>query len=797
MKNINEDDICYVENFVRTELTLRLSEKCTRLGINMDDTDKFNFFGSFVTNVAKFEFSEQDRNIIFALAEQLKSLKFDQNHKSINERMKISNFWFCDQFDKAEPKKLIAPLESKNLLTKMLETAEMNATRPKQGYRYDDDYKRFVVYQRILSGRKGFQSLQLNAKGCLPSISTTNRYIHRLEHAVIEGELRSNGLVNYLNERNQKLFVVISEDATRVENRIQFDSRLNQLIGLVLPTNELSGMPVPFAYQAGTANEILQHLSNGGQTASFVNTIMAQPIGNTNNAAPFCLSVFGTDGRYTSENVSRRWKYASEELSQKDVCVLVVSSDSDPRYNAAMRMNSGLGIKSKFSMDGFFKGGNCEPPFYCQDFPHIGTKLRNFLLKTIGNIKKIPVGDYFVKMEHLQKLMVACGKDKHLLNFTDLNPEDRQNFDSVLKICDKRIIDLLTQNIKGSNGTVMFLKIVADVIAAYMDRDLHPIERVEKMWRSVFLLRIWRHFILKRPGLTLKDNFMSANCYYCIELNAHSIVHILNYLKLHNLTHLFTPHLFCSQPCENFYRQLRSLSTISSTVVNFTTKEILNRISRIQLLGEISNDVGSGFVFAKSPHSSSAPGKVHTYAEFPTEDEIMNKIQQCKLMAIEEAKKIGLIKTKNVEEIDLTCPISAYIPPKPRKTEPDVETEYDLEENLLKMYELQMKLMSVSLKNYADKFRNENVPENSSFVEIFGANQRIIFKKTSLCWFFDKGRQKCSSDRRYRVMTRSNTHNKSHVKNVNTRLKKKKLVKVKTKKLYRTSIQKKRKFETK
>lgn len=124
---------------------------------------------------------------------------------------------------------------------------------------------------------------------------------------------------------------------------------------------------------------------------------------------------------------------------------------------------------------------------------------------------------------------------------------------------------------------------------------------------SLFLVRIWRKFVLDSPALTLKKNFMSTNCFYCIEQNAHSFVFILRYLRDEQLTDLFSPSMYSSQPCEYFYRQLRSLTTISSTIVNFDTKEILDRISRIHLLNEISNDKESGFIYPKALNSFKFP----------------------------------------------------------------------------------------------------------------------------------------------------------------------------------------------
>lgn len=130
-----------------------------------------------------------------------------------------------------------------------------------------------------------------------------------------------------------------------------------------------------------------------------------------------------------------------------------------------------------------------------------------------------------------------------------------------------------------------------------MDQTLSPSNRIEQMWHALFLVRLWRNFVLNQAGLTLRCNFLSIFSYYCIELNAHSLVQIITYLRNKNLSHLFLPYLFCSHPCVSFYRQIRSLSTVNSTVTNCSTKEFLHRISRIEILNQISNDKDSGFIF--------------------------------------------------------------------------------------------------------------------------------------------------------------------------------------------------------
>lgn len=695
--------------------------------------------------------------LLTTAVELLKKQSIDMSPSKENKikyASKLSNLWFSDR--NSDEEKLDIPRESRpqNLLDEMNKVAKKNQLRPKQGYRYDKNYKRFCVYNRILSGPTAFNVLHQNLDGCFPSVSTTNRYIHRSDHAVIEGELRVDELLQYLKDRNLPLWVSLSEDATRAVNMVKYDSRTNQIIGFVLPTNH-NGMPIPFCYKARNIDEIVGHFSKDIQVANFINTVMAQPLGN---APAFCLLIFGTNSQYSAQDVSKRWKNIAQDLENAGIRVLTISSDSDPRYNSAMRLNSELGRPSNDSSELFKCGTNPNPPFYMQDYLHILTKMRNYSLKSIDDPTIIPFGNFFVQQQHLKELLKCAGKDKHLLNATCLNPSDRQNVESAKRICDENVIKLLKQKVSGSEGTAIYLQIMSDILLAFDDEKIDPLERVRKMWRSLFLVRIWRKFVLNSPGLTLKENFMSSNCFYCIELNAHSLVFILRYLRNEQLTHLFFPHMFCSQPCESFFRQIRSLTTVNSTVVNFNTKEILDRISRIQLLSEISNDKGSEFNYPKTLSSCnfSAP---KDFNDFPTVDEIINTIKQSKEDALNEAIKVGLIE-KECESKDsfCVCPVQLYENKMPNagKNENN-ETDYTIFDETSQ--DLYMKIISAKLKNYASKFAENSIPETSSYVEIQKNDRRLVLKKTSICWLLGKESYKCSSDRKYRVRSNPKKEN--------------------------------------
>lgn len=755
---INEKIIGEMETFVRKELFDLLESLCMQQDEEFGDVTKTNFFGTHYTNPADFQFTDEEKRLMLSLAQRagdnssaneittvLEQLSIEDNPNKAG----ISRWYFEEIVREAShtPSQDLYDDEANThthaILKKLLENANRNRHRPAAGYRYDREVKDWAAFIRMLAGPLGYLAIQENLCLALPSLSTINHFIQNTK-VIKEGVLRPDELALYLTQRNLPLTVCISEDATRIQGRVQYDSRSNEIVGFVLPINSENGLPKPSMIKARNTEEIVSHFTRKIPTASFVNTIMAQPIGKV---PPFCLLIFGTDCRFTTANVSDRWEYVVSELKKVNIEVLTVSSDSDPKFNCAMRKNALLGHSSNiFNADWFRCGNSPEPPFYVQDTTHIGTKLRNFLLKTLKNPAMLPFGDtYHVRLDHLQTLINRISKDKHQLTQTVLDVNDRQNFESVLRICDRRVTDLLKKHVSDSVATVKVLEITRNIIASFMDPELTPLERVFKMWYSVFLIRLWRNYVITKKSLTLKKNFLTSYCYICIELNAHSLILILLYLRKVNKPHLFMPLVYSSQPCESFYRQIRSFTSTYSTVANCTVKEILERINKIQLQNDISSDENSKFKFPKKLKSCDLQSPNTFEFSLPTHSEILRKIREAKKMAINDAITIGLLRDKD-SDISLTCELLPYAP----QADSSRETEYN-RPNQIELLSILSQLKSVSLKNYAEVFDNKTMDETSSYTEVFGGSKRMIIKKTSLCWYLRKNENKLSSDRLKRV----------------------------------------------
>ena len=81
----------------------------------------------------------------------------------------------------------------------------------------------------------------------------------------------------------------------------------------------------------------------------------------------------------------------------------------------------------------------------------------------------------------------------------------------------------------------------------------------------------------KNSNYKVTDNFLTSNCYMCIELNAHNLIKLVkNFQELPD----YQPEMFVladcsSQNCEKLFRSARSLSSTFSTVINFSTKDFI------------------------------------------------------------------------------------------------------------------------------------------------------------------------------------------------------------------------------
>lgn len=347
--------------------------------------------------------------------------------------------------------------------------------------------------------------------------------------------------------------------------------------------------------------------------------------------------------------------------------------------------------------------------FICiEDTVHIGTKLRNRLLKPSI---LLPIGNKIASISHLKILINCVEKDVHGLVISDICVEDRQNYKSLEKIMDSKVVNALSEHILQSEATIMYLKLCSEITSSFIDINLSPLERIYRIFHATYFIRIWRAWLIKNSKekeYSILENFISANAYTCIELNAHNLVRLIRRLRSMELEELFLPFLFSSQPCEEMFRQLRSMGTVNFTKINFSMLEVMHLISRIELQNDIvySKLTGLGVSFPRNKIKSDRVAKF----QLPSNNGIKETMENALENAMKDAIAFGMeINCKN----EIKCAIEETILKDKQKQKRKIEEIY-LEENVSAFKKT--KFEHSNTKSYS--LDEEDVEYSNSLVEV-------------------------------------------------------------------------------
>lgn len=128
----------------------------------------------------------------------------------------------------------------------------------------------------------------------------------------MEGELRSKDLANYLLQHDAGNDIWLCEDGSGLIPKILYDPSLDQLIGMTLPIDEHTGCPKRFEFTTRDEEEIKKFCRMNKSTLVYI--ILAIPL--KEGVPPFLLQIFGTDNRFTGQNVVKRWNFTINELKR-------------------------------------------------------------------------------------------------------------------------------------------------------------------------------------------------------------------------------------------------------------------------------------------------------------------------------------------------------------------------------------------------------------------------------------------------------------------------------------------------
>ncbi|CAM4797064.1 unnamed protein product [Rotaria magnacalcarata] len=365
------------------------------------------------------------------------------------------------------------------------------------------------------------------------------------EKRIKEGEFRFDIVGRHLSLSKTNI-AFCSEDCTAIVPKVTYDVNSNSFVGFSLPLVE--GRPITNHYRTECLAQLESWFSSTDKS-TLLNIHMIQPITSTEKASnPIILSAYGTNSKYTSLDIIRRWIWIFHECIEKNIRIIGFSTDGDPKYLKAMRLV----------------------------------------------LAEMIIGNQRISLDILSEMIANKNKLKHGLVKSDIYPSDKQNLASCEKISSNSVISTL-EEISSSLATSLYLKLIRSVIIAYIDRGTSINDRVYHAWFTVFLCRIWWAWLLTKAeydfdemlswssednssqsiGKLIRRFFITNTSFQSIEINAHQLTYLIllvieGSLPIESLQ-IF---LFSSQTCENTLHSARATSVFTSC----SKTTILNRI---------------------------------------------------------------------------------------------------------------------------------------------------------------------------------------------------------------------------
>ncbi|KAK4883931.1 hypothetical protein RN001_000202 [Aquatica leii] len=286
---------------------------------------------------------------------------------------------------------------------------------------------------------------------------------------------------------------------------------------------------------------------------------------------------------------------------------------------------------------------------------------------------------------------------------------------------------------------------------------------------ALFFVRIWRQWLTTNKH-KIGENFISSNCYVCLEVNAQSLINIILIIRDNSLlsSDMFLRVLFSSQNCEHIFRTTRSMTSTYSTIINFSTKDIMKRLDRIRTINNIMQDLKEVIVF---PREEKRGMKMTLNPTLDLKDVlkstrelsiIVEDLSACytaipliKSSEDEEDVLIDdrMIDTSNGNSIDANR-LQNFTSLPIEETDDDlIDTNSGVRKDLSDISSAGI-IDDLVMRSYDDKMADEIIKEGP-YVRVTVGNKSKVIKQSSLCWLLEETKNRISADRLKRFLSKS------------------------------------------
>lgn len=503
----------------------------------------------------KAKLSRRDRAIEELQEEMCSRLEGSQNENDV--------FDFCHE--------LINESGAKNpsFLSSFVRNASSNVNNRATSVRHLPQVISFALYVRNLAGPLLYNFLQKNLQ-FLPHISNVDKkrasvfqYAEGFDKKVVDDyakQLKSNG---------SQPIALLSEDGSAILPRITWCETNDTWSGFVF--DEEKG-----AIKCDVSHSEMKELLQSRKLSSHVYAYMIVAL---DGKTPPCIAAcIGSDNKFCHNVVLKRQARLRELFHSRGISIVVHSADGDPKLLKSMQLklvkpsdavklgkHKVIGLDFPWFVLYSLVDDSGVPWIVIQDPIHCLLKIRNVL---VNEHRLLVMGDYMPQKHDLKKLLEHMPLAIDLFD-SDIDVEDKQNYPACVRyvilfdtyfyyfysltfirsMVEARIH--LAQHVPNSLGTQIFLEVIAGINDAMMAQDLDVLERISRVWYSLFFLRLWRMWILSSPEYSLKKNFITSNAYVSVETIAQALISLLIVIRdKYEGSIDFIPALFGSRACD-------------------------------------------------------------------------------------------------------------------------------------------------------------------------------------------------------------------------------------------------------
>ena len=378
--------------------------------------------------------------------------------------------------------------------------------------------------------------------------------------------------------------VQISEDETNTLDEVTYNSKTDCLENLCGRRGDCEcNKPATcnknhhrchdnFTYKVGNKNGYQRILDAFGKCmrGSFARVMMVNPLHRDLPKIPILIMV--TCNRFTHKLVQFQWEQIARLYDEKLASVigplLGNASDGDARRRKLMhRAMTGKGERKYepencpgFEFSGTFGETGDMPNEICdQDWRHNSKK---FLNSCDVPSRTLMIGPHMVTLQHCARVRMLFSIDQHGTYLRDSTRSDRQNWDTVLRLCrNKNLACLESMNDSGAEtckGTLAYFKMMRRYIHMFYSRKLTLMDRVRDAAYLIHFLSRWRMWVLKSRKLRVSVHCMTTEAYQDLQLSCHTVILVIMFFRDYRRWTPVSFQDFGSDCCEMFFSTMGS-----------------------------------------------------------------------------------------------------------------------------------------------------------------------------------------------------------------------------------------------